>query len=378
MNPQDVSILAVDDNLVSSELLSAILSPLGYRVHLLNDATRVLETLRRESIDLILMDVMMPKISGIEVCRQIQAEPGLKGIPVIFVTAIQNEDLLQEAFGAGGVDYITKPFITSELLMRVNTHLRLRTSERLLRRQLEQRELLLTTLAHDLRAQVGASARILDRVSNSERPLEDSRSLLRTSGQALNRTYQLLEDMLVWANSLHERLPFKPQWQALAELAQDCLEQAMPRAADKQIKLRMELSLQAQIFADANLLRSILGNLLGNAIKFSPPGSTVILRSHSAPGSLSLDVVDAGIGISPQLASKLLEQQPVPSIPGTAGERGSGMGLRLCQTFAQRHGASLDFVSQPGQGSTFTLSLPQPVQPTQPLAEAATLSTQAL
>ncbi len=120
------TILVVDDNPDNLRLLSGILQEHGYRVRLVPNGERALATIRKEAPGLILLDIMMPVMDGFEVCRQLKAEKATAGIPIIFISALHETIDKVKAFSLGGVDYITKPFKSEEVIARVKTHLTLR------------------------------------------------------------------------------------------------------------------------------------------------------------------------------------------------------------------------------------------------------------
>ncbi|MEJ2156059.1 MAG: response regulator [Desulfobacteraceae bacterium] len=121
-----LTILVVDDNPDNLRLLSGILQEHGYRVRLVPNGERALATIRKEAPGLILLDIMMPVMDGFEVCRQLKAENATAGIPIIFISALHETIDKVKAFSLGGVDYITKPFKSEEVIARVKTHLTLR------------------------------------------------------------------------------------------------------------------------------------------------------------------------------------------------------------------------------------------------------------
>ncbi|HIK38620.1 MAG TPA: diguanylate cyclase [Geminocystis sp. M7585_C2015_104] len=144
-NPKNCLILAVDDNLLSRALLENILQAEGYRTKIMADSEEVLVYLEYHNPDLILLDLVMPKIDGLRLCRQIKSNPKCKDIPIIFITASEEKENLLQAFKIGAVDYITKPFHPQELLARVRTHLDLKFTRDELRKALRELEKLATT-----------------------------------------------------------------------------------------------------------------------------------------------------------------------------------------------------------------------------------------
>ena len=122
-------ILAVDDTASDLDLLAKILGREGYNLMLARDGSQALEIAARENPDLILLDVLMPDMDGIEVCRRLKADPATRGIPVIFITAQAESSEILAGFEVGAVDYVTKPFHIPELLARVRVHVELRRAQ---------------------------------------------------------------------------------------------------------------------------------------------------------------------------------------------------------------------------------------------------------
>lgn len=132
---KDGNILVVDDNPDNLRLLAGLLNERDYKVRLAPNGARAMATIRKEAPDLILLDVMMPEMDGFEVCRQLKADKETAGIPILFISALHETIDKVKAFCLGGVDYITKPFKSEEVLARVRTHLTLR----FLQQQLEKK-----------------------------------------------------------------------------------------------------------------------------------------------------------------------------------------------------------------------------------------------
>lgn len=356
---QDTKLLVVDDNPTSLKLMESFLDVCGYSARFLDDSNKVIETLRQDPVNLLLMDVAMPDLSGIEVCRLMQKDPELSTIPIIFITGQRDEETMAEAFEAGGSDFLTKPFVFTELLSRIQTQLRLRSSERHLRQQLAQRELLLTSLAHDLRSPIGTSAVMLRHLLDREDNLEASRHMISTLADSLQRTYALLEDMLSWAQAVSGDIPFTPSPTGLSDLFQSCLEHHRRTAESKQITIEIENGSGEVVYIDHKLVRTILLNLIGNALKFTPSGGCVRLAFQRHAEQIELSVCDSGKGMSEELLEHIQRNHPIVSQPGTQGEKGTGMGLKLCQEFARSHGGEINISSKLGVGSCFKLLLPQ-------------------
>lgn len=143
--PQNFLIIAVDDNSVNRLLIDKILNNAGYNARVVENSEQVWEEIEKKSPDLILMDLMMPNINGLELCSQIKFNPHLSEIPIIFLTASDEKEHILQAFNAGAVDYVVKPFNHQELLARIKTHLELKYTRDELRKALIEVEKLATT-----------------------------------------------------------------------------------------------------------------------------------------------------------------------------------------------------------------------------------------
>lgn len=134
----DSTILVVDDNKENISVIGGLLKDLKYRIAIATSGIKALELVEEHEVDLILLDIMMPEIDGYEVCRKLKENPKTRGIPVIFLTAKTDPDDLVKGFDLGAVDYVTKPFNKAELIARVNTHLKLRASMKIIQYQSEE------------------------------------------------------------------------------------------------------------------------------------------------------------------------------------------------------------------------------------------------
>src|ERR1700733_10650107 len=147
---QPARVLVVDDQPANIQIVGAVLGKLGHEIIPASDGATALKRVALRMPDLILLDLLMPGMNGCEVCLQLKLNPDWKDIPVIFLSAADDKDLIVRALDSGGVDYITKPFNQSELVSRVRTHLALKTARDRLKHLLEDKDELLGMLAHDL------------------------------------------------------------------------------------------------------------------------------------------------------------------------------------------------------------------------------------
>lgn len=359
-------ILAVDD--VPSNLLTirAILPPDEFAFWGASDADEAFRLLEENSFDLVLLDVLLPGLDGYGIARRLKSDPRTASVPVIFLTALRNEDEIIKAFEVGGVDFVSKPFHQSELLLRLRTHLSLKDKNEALeraaddlRRANQARDQFFSILAHDLKNPFAGLLSLLEEIQ-SHRPTLSAEELdqsLAAMGQTAQNVYRLLETLLDWGRSQTGGLALHPDALFLPYLVEEALEHLESSFQKKGIRVRLEPQ-SVYVRADRYTVVAVLRNLLSNAMKFTQPGGEVVAQVAVDGSWATVAVTDTGVGIPPHRLPLLFHMENKVSTPGTAREPGTGLGLILCAEFAAKNGGSLGVASSLGMGSTFTLRLP--------------------
>lgn len=168
---------------------------------------------------------------------------------------------------------------------------------------------------------------------------------------------RLLENLLDWWRSRSGTMQFVPVSINLRRAVQETLTLQRPCARPKRIALRNDTPPSLVVLADARSLSSILRNLVSNAVKYTPPGGSVTVTARALRTRVEVDVKDTGVGMDPQQMAKVLRGGPGISTSGTAGETGTGLGLKICREFVKQNGGTLRATSEPDKGTTFSLSL---------------------
>jgi two-component system sensor histidine kinase/response regulator len=354
------NILIVDDIPANLKVLGGILKEEGYKIRPVLNGELALQVAEKEKPDLILLDIMMPGMDGYEVCRRLKQNPGLKDIPVIFISALNDTNDLVKAFESGGVDYITKPFQAAEVSIRVDTHLKICRQNNELRELNATKDKFFSIIAHDLRGPISNMLSISEVISERGQVDEDTLySFLEMQKELSKETIQLLENLLIWARSNTNRIEYEPEDLNLNSLIKECIEAANIQAMNKHILISDNTPDQCQIFADENMIRLIVRNLLSNAIKFTPHGGQINISSNIAPDqSTVISVKDTGIGIPPDMLKNLFRVDVSSKRHGTDGEATNGLGLMLCKEFVEKHGGKIWVESEEGKGSVFNFSIP--------------------
>ncbi len=358
------SILVVDDQEENIRVVGTVLAMMGYEVIPASGAEQAFKRLAVNTPDLILLDMLMPDVDGLEVCRRLQADPQWASIPVIFLSAADDKNLIVQALETGGVDYVTKPFNKAELLSRVRTHLALKKARDELRHLAEDKDELLGILAHDLKnhlAGMRLSAGLLaDRAA--ELPPRCG-TLAENIAHSTDRMLSFVKEFL--ANQSAERLALQPTAVDIASVLVMVTAQHQTSAALKKITLKTDLSAAtAPVFGDAEGIRQVVDNLVSNAIKFSPPGGTVTVATAGVQGEfVRFSVADSGPGFSTEDATKLFRRYGRLSARPTAGEPSTGLGLSIVKRLVEAMHGKISLESQPGDGALFLVLMPLATEP---------------
>jgi len=360
-------VLVVDDSEFELQLVDFILQEKNYQTVLAGNGSDALLILENLTPDLILLDIMLPDFDGFEVCKRIKAIDKLKDIPVIFFTSLSNIDDIVKGFEAGGVDYVTKPFNTDELLVRIKNHLDLINSKRKI--ELQARELsqanalkdkMFSVISHDLRSPVSSIKLALDFISKGlVKPTDELfnvtiNDLVKTTDEA----YILLENLLGWAKSQSNILNVFPESLDLKPLASNIAGLLKLTSENKKIRIENNIPEGITVFADIQMIQSVLRNLLSNALKFTPENGSVEMSAVEMNTEVKVSIKDSGVGISESNLKRIFDQDQPLKTTGTNKESGSGLGLILCKDFVEKTGGRIWVESEEGKGSTFIFTIP--------------------
>ena len=367
------TVLVVDDTPDNLYLMSALLKD-AYRVKIANNGEKALEIAADRPPDLILLDVMMPGMDGLEVCRRLKSNPQTKHIPVIFLTA-QNEERAEEfGLGLGAVDYITKPFSIPIAMARIRSHIRLKHQADLLaamalesarlnadaQRASRAREELLAVVAHDLRNPLSTilmSALVLQEPLAPNNPGVSPKKFGERIHRAASRMEALINDLLDLAaiEAGHLAVAIEPH-QALT-LVTDAVDMMLPLASAKGLQLSVRIECEDLLLScDRGRVLQVFSNLIGNAVKFTPAGERVTVLCAIEDGGFRFTVEDTGPGIPADLLPHIFDRYWQA---GSTDRRGIGLGLSIAAGIVAIHGGRVWVESQVGSGSSFHFTLPR-------------------
>ena len=359
INPSEYKVLIVDDVISNVLLLKVLLTNEKFNIVTAGNGTQALEQVKKEKPDLVLLDVMMPDISGFEVAQQMKADPEMSEIPIIFLTALNSTADIVKGFQVGGNDFISKPFNKEELIIRVTHQISLVAAKRIIVAQTEElrktimgRDKLYSVIAHDLRSPMGSIKMVLNMLILNL-PSETM------ANQTTEDVFSLLDNLLKWTKSQIGKLKVVYQDINMVEVVEGVSEIFTMVAGLKNIKIVQDVPVaDVAVRADIDMVKTVIRNLISNAIKFSNEGAEVVVSLAEEDGMAIVSVKDSGCGIDEENQRKLLHTDTHFSTFGTNNEEGSGLGLLLCKDFVIKNGGKLWFTSKKGEGSTFSFSIP--------------------
>ena len=363
----DYKILIVDDVMSNVLLLKILLSNEKYQVCTANCGNACIEQAKAEKPDLILLDVMMPDISGFDAAQILKKSPETAHIPIIFLTALNNPNDLVHGFQVGASDFLTKPFNKEELVVRVFHQIKLVAATRIIEKQnaelratISNRDKMYSVIAHDLRSPMASIRMVLNLVVNSmsaDMVGPELFELLDKANRESEEVHDLLDNLLKWTKSQTGRLNVVRQELDLNDIIPGVVDIFEMIALTKKIKLVYQGS-NSPIVAvvDNDMLKTIVRNFLSNAIKFSPEESTVDISLSVEGDFAKISVHDHGVGIDQERLDSIFKKGDTTY--GTGGEEGSGLGLLLCADFARKNDGDVMVESVLGEGSTFSVLVP--------------------
>ncbi len=368
INPSEYKILIDDDVMSNVLLLKVLLTNEKFAIATASNGRQALEQVEKENPDLVLLDVMMPDMSGFEVAQHLKSNPNTADIPIIFLTALNSTADIVKGFQVGANDFISKPFNKEELIIRVTHQISLVAAKRLilskteeLQRTIAGRDKLYSVIAHDLRSPMGSIKMVLNMLIlnlPSEKIGAEMYELLTMANQTTEDVFSLLDNLLKWTKSQIGKLNVVYQDVDLVEVTDGVIEIFSMVASLKKIRIHEMKPEKMMVNADIDMLKTVVRNLLSNAIKFSKENSEVLVKMEEVDGMAVVSVQDYGCGISEEGQKKLLHTDTHFSTFGTNNEEGSGLGLLLCKDFVVKNGGKLWFTSKEGEGSIFSFSIP--------------------
>jgi signal transduction histidine kinase len=361
-------ILLVEDNPGDARLLRETVTDSGHGELAITHAPTLAEALALldlELFDVALLDLSLPDGTGLEVLRQVHGRA--PALPIVVLSGLEDEALAVEAVHGGAQDYLVKRHLHADLLVRsvryaIERGRVLASLEQAQAEQLRIKDELLSLVSHELRTPLAASFEFVTILLEGlgGELTERQRHYLEITLRNLQELRAMVDDLLE-SNRGQGGIEVRPQPADAAQLVADALATFSAAAADRRVTLDggAEDGLP-QVLADSGRIAQVLGNLVGNALKFTPPGGSISVCAERLPGEqlVAVRVSDTGPGIPPGETGRIFER--LYQVPGSheASRRGLGLGLYICRELVLAHGGQIWVDSRLGEGSTFSFTLP--------------------
>lgn len=360
-------ILVVDDQASNRELFRDLLEAGGHRVSLASDGLEGIRLAHETSPDVILLDVSMPGIDGLEACRRLKADPVTTVIPVLLVTALAHREHRLAGVEAGANDYITKPIDSADLVLRVRNALHVRSLYKEVSARYERlkdleslRDSLVHMLVHDLRTPLLGIRLYLELLRDGTRTPTSAEELEELVGEAENvttRMTDMVNDLLDASRLEGGAMPLERKPADLVAITVEAVGTVTARGHGGHVEVSGATSLQVDV--DTGVILRVLVNLIRNAVDFSPKERPVQVRVTENGTGAHVEVQDDGPGIPAEYHEKIFEKFGQVDAARKHVVHSSGLGLTFCRLAVQAHGGAIGVKSEVGHGSTFWFSVPK-------------------
>ena len=361
-------VLIVDDERWNLEVLEAHLQGTGYVITRAAGGEDALKAVADAPPDIVLLDIMMPGMDGLEVCRRLKGDEKTRFLPVVMVTSLdQREDRLA-AIEAGADDFITKPVDKAELLARTKSLLRLKS----LHDELEERyrevvetqilkENLMQMLVHDFKNPLTGIMGYLELIGDQTTTgnCEGCAQYALNSRYLARKMSSMVNDLLDLSRLEKDMLPLRIEDVYLRDVFDDNMREFAHGLSDKGIRASLAQDVEkVHVNADRTLITRVVGNMLANAIRHSPEKGGILCRIGAGGGTASFSISDEGPGIPEGAIGMVFEKFYQVEAKASDMRSGAGLGLAFCELVVKAHGGHIKVANNPGRGCTFTITLP--------------------
>ncbi len=319
-----------------------------------------LTILEKITPDIIITDWEMPEMDGIEFIKELKKDPRTADIPVIMCTGIMiSSENLNTALEAGAIDYIRKPIDKIELLARTKSNLHLAEQYTEIKKVNKIKDTIFSIISHDLRAPVGDIKSFAEMILKNKTRFgkDEFIRFIKAIGEQAGSSFSILENLLLWARSQRNRLTSEKVSQPINNAITCNIELLAGKAKEKGITITNDIPQTHEAHFDLNLISTVVRNLISNAIKFTPSNGKIYISAAKKNDSYVIAVSDTGVGIATDRIESVFNKFTYETTYGTDGEKGSGIGLKLCMDLVEENGGTIWVESEEGKGSSFKFTL---------------------
>jgi signal transduction histidine kinase len=356
-------VLVADDNADMRQYIVRLLSE-RYQVKALADGEAALAAAREQPPDLVLTDVMMPRLDGFGLLAGLRADPRSREVPVIMLSARAGEESRVEGMEAGVDDYLIKPFSARELLARVGAHLQMarirREAAEALREADRRKDEFLAMLSHELRGPLAPLGNMLEVVKRAQGNAELIQHAHATMERQLGQLVRLVDDLLDVSRITRNKMQLRKERVELAPVVRQAVEACRPLAEGMTHEITVRLpSEPVYLHADPARLTQVFQNLVHNACKYTEPRGRIGLTARREGGDVVVSVKDSGLGIPADKLGSIFDMFTQVDASRERAQGGLGIGLTLVKRLIEMHDGTVEARSEgPGRGSEFLVRLP--------------------
>jgi two-component system sensor histidine kinase/response regulator len=365
--PQKATILVIDDEEAMRDSCSQVLNKDGYMTETAEDGHSGLRKIREVKPDLVLIDLKMPGMGGMELLEKIgQIDPDIVSIVITGYATIESA---VEAMKLNAYDFLPKPFTPDQLRIVIERGLERRRlaaeSERLRREKEMMRENFITLVSHQLRSPLTSVKQYFGviREGFAGDVTEKQKEIIRKAGGYIDSLLKLINDWLDVSRVEAGRIRDKSEPVSLAAVLSEAAEALKPQAQAKKVVIELNITDNLpQLIGDPNCLREAFLNLLSNAIIYNREGGTVTVTAKEQGDELVVEVSDTGIGISKENLPFIFDEFFRVKSKETQHISGTGLGLPIAKKIIEAHNGCVKVASEPGKGTNFSILLPKAQQ----------------
>ena len=370
-------ILLADDNADMRDYVRRLLAH-RYEVHAVADGEAAVEAAREQSFDLVLSDVMMPKLDGFGLLHALRNDERTRTTPVILLSARAGEESRVEGMGAGADDYLVKPFSARELLARVDSHINLQRERKRSAEKLEQLVLLeqqarasaevanrvkdefLAMLSHELRTPLNAIAGWTYLLKSGTLRETDRVRGIDVIERNCAAQRAIIDELLDVSRIITGKLKLDPKPIDPVNVIEAAIDAIRPAALAKEIEISASIERDGGlIVGEAVRIQQVIWNLLSNAVKFTPRSGRIDVQLRVAGKAFEIVVADTGDGIPPEFLPFIFDRFRQADTSARRKHGGLGVGLSIVRSLVELHGGEVRASSEgPGKGATFTIRIP--------------------
>lgn len=361
-------ILVVDDEQTYLSSITETLKERNFKIIQALNGKMGITVAKKFLPDIIIADWEMPEMNGLKMIQELKSDETTKDIPVIMCTGIMTTSQnLDTALEAGASDYIRKPIDAIELTARINAALNLSSAFKKIKSQNEElvklndtKNKFFSIISHDLRGPFSGIISLIELLCQNinEYDSTEIEKFLNLIHDSSKNVHYLLENLLDWSRNQMNKIEFKIEEIYFEQIIEEIIDTLKNQAFKKGINISYDIKCSEQLYSDKNIIKTILRNLVSNAIKFTQNNGNVTIGVSRNLSTIEISVKDNGIGMNKDTINQLFRIDKKITAHGTSGETGTGLGLILCKEFVEKLGGKIWVESAVGNGSDFKFIVP--------------------